>query len=91
MGSLAHNKRPTGMAEKPSDKWALPMCQDHHRHQHHMNEEEFWEQYDYDPLQTSILFYAEYGGKGGVPKRTQKIKPRKPRDKRTKIKSRGFQ
>src|SRR3546814_4861401 len=30
-GSLQFAKRPTGGAEKPSDKWSLPLCAEHHR------------------------------------------------------------
>ena len=30
------------MAEKPSDKWAVPLCNRHHREQHGMNEMDFW-------------------------------------------------
>ena len=52
--SLAHNKRETGRAEKPSDKWALPLCNRHHREQHTMNEMAFWKRYEIDPFMTAI-------------------------------------
>jgi hypothetical protein len=42
------------MAEKPSDKWALPLCNRHHAEQHSMNELAFWKQYDIDPFMLAI-------------------------------------
>lgn len=48
-GSREHDKRPTGMGEKPSDRWTTPLCPFHHiqggkRSQHHFpgGEEAFW-------------------------------------------------
>lgn len=29
-GSLEHDKRPTGKAEKPHDRWTTPLCPFHH-------------------------------------------------------------
>ena len=52
--SLAHGKRETGRAEKPSDKWALPLCNEHHREQHTMNEMKFWASYGIDPFMLAI-------------------------------------
>lgn len=52
--SLAHGKRETGRAEKPSDKWALPLCNRHHAEQHTMNEIEFWNSYGIDPFILAI-------------------------------------
>ena len=43
-------KRPTGMGEKPSDVWALPLCGRHHREQHTMNERKFWIGKGLDPI-----------------------------------------
>ena len=48
--SLAHDKAHTGMQEKPSDKWAVPLCNRHHREQHTMNEMDFWKCYGKDPF-----------------------------------------
>jgi hypothetical protein len=31
VGSIGHGKRDTGMAEKPSDKWTVSLCNWHHR------------------------------------------------------------
>lgn len=47
-------KRETGMAEKPSDKWTLPLTPEEHRQgpdaQHGMNERAWWEAQGIDPL-----------------------------------------
>ena len=53
-GSLAHGKNPTGMQEKPSDKWTVPLCGRHHREQHTMNEMEFWKKYQIDPFMLAM-------------------------------------
>ena len=39
----AHVRRGTdgGMGMKPSDFWAIPLCQTHHRQQHFLGEESF--------------------------------------------------
>jgi hypothetical protein len=42
------------MQEKSSDKWALPLCNKHHREQHTMNEMAFWKQYGLDPFMLAI-------------------------------------
>jgi hypothetical protein len=49
-GSIGHGKAPTGLGEKPSDQWCLPLCGRHHREQHTMNEMAFWEKYGIDPF-----------------------------------------
>jgi len=41
-GSQKAAKRHTGMAEKPDDAWALPLCGRHHRDQHLIGEGVFW-------------------------------------------------
>lgn len=48
-------KRPTGMGEKPDDRWTVPLCPDCHRigksAQHNMNERLHWEAKGIDVLQ----------------------------------------
>jgi hypothetical protein len=56
VGSINHDKRDTGMAEKSSDKWALPLCGRHHREQHTKNEREFWASYGIDPFALSMQY-----------------------------------
>lgn len=57
-GSLAHGKNSTGMQEKSSDKWALPLCGKHHREQHAMNEMAFWKQHGIDPFMLALTLRA---------------------------------
>ncbi len=56
--SLAHGKRETGRAEKPSDKWTLPLCNRHHTEQHTMNEMAFWKSYGIDPFMLALTMRA---------------------------------
>lgn len=56
--SLAHGKRHTGMQEKASDKWTLPLCNAHHREQHTMNEMAFWKRYGIDPFMKALTMRA---------------------------------
>jgi hypothetical protein len=48
--SLEHGKEHTGMAEKPSDKWVVPLCRPHHEEQHSMNEMDFWRCHQINPF-----------------------------------------
>jgi hypothetical protein len=57
VGSINDGKPYTGMAEKSSDKWALPLCSRHHREQHRMNESEFWASYGVqDPFALAMRY-----------------------------------
>lgn len=62
MGSRAHGKRPTGMGEKPSDKWVVPLCGYCHRNgrkaQHRMGERQFWLMHGIDPFPLCEALYA---------------------------------
>jgi hypothetical protein len=54
--SLANGKLHTGMSEKPSDKWSVPLCNKHHREQHSMSEMAFWKKYGIDPFMLALNF-----------------------------------
>ncbi len=56
--SLENGKPYTGMQEKASDKWALPLCGKHHREQHTMNEMDFWRCYGKDPFMLAMTLRA---------------------------------
>jgi hypothetical protein len=58
VGSINDGKRDTGMAEKSSDKWALPLCARHHLQQHAMNEREFWASYGIDPFALAMQYHV---------------------------------
>jgi hypothetical protein len=78
------------MAEKPDDKWALPLCRECHDTQHNVGELFFWINIcNRDPFLEAITLYQEFGGTGGKPRAPRKIKPRKPPHLRQKIQSRG--
>lgn len=85
--SLDHGKPPTGLGEKPSDFWAVPLCRSHHMQQHaHGNELAWWKTKKKNPFEIAIYLYRKYGGRGGNVKRQRTtIKPRLPKSKRQKI------
>lgn len=59
VGSLDHDKPHTGMAEKPSDKWVLPLCGKHHREQHAAGDElNWWYSKGFDPFMLAIAMRA---------------------------------
>lgn len=58
VGSINGEKRDTGGGERPSDKWALPLCGRHHKEQHTMNESEFWASYALDPFALCMHYQA---------------------------------
>ncbi len=61
-GSLLHGKRDTGMAEKPDDRWTVPLCASCHRTsqgaQHKSNEKQWWARLGIDPLATAAFLYS---------------------------------
>jgi hypothetical protein len=60
IGSINYGKRDTGMGEKSSDKWALPLCNAHHREQHATGDElKFWANYSINPFELAISLKAE--------------------------------
>jgi hypothetical protein len=61
-------KRQTGKAEKPDDKWTVPLCGRHHRDQHEMRgtdeltgEKVYWLTVGIDPIAISKDLYAVSG------------------------------
>lgn len=87
MASTVYGKRATGMAEKPDDRWAVPLCRPLagfefgcHKIQHSMNEAEFWRSRGVNPFEIANCLYAE----GGHPNEKQ------PKKRKAAIPSRGF-
>ena len=60
-GDLRVDKRPTGMGEKPSDCWVVPLCGDCHRIQHEMSERQFWADAGIDPILVAMALYRISG------------------------------
>lgn len=60
-GDRRAGKRPTGMGERPDDKWTIPLCGVHHREQHTRGERLFWDEMDRDPIFLSLALQAIAG------------------------------
>lgn len=60
-----YGKPQTGMAEKPSDRWAVPLLATLHldgpEAQHGMNERLFWARHGLDPLRLALALYGASG------------------------------
>ena len=54
----AHVRRGTdgGVALKPSDRWVISLCRDHHAEQHRIGESAFAERYELDLLELAREF-----------------------------------
>ena len=84
-----YGKRQTGMAEKPSDCWVLPLCRFHHTEQHNRNELAWWASYGIDPFPVAVALYASRPG-ANLPRREPrrrivKTVTRKPKSERRSI------
>lgn len=64
MPDLARGKRYTGKAEKPSDKWTVPLCRPCHESQHSGAEAAFWQALGVDVIALCIRLYADSCGAG---------------------------
>lgn len=57
VGSINDGKRSTGMGERPHDKWALPVCCEHHAEQHAAGDElAWWASKGVDPFLLAISY-----------------------------------
>lgn len=65
MADPERGKRFTGKGEKPSDKWTVPLCPEHHLNgpdaQHAMNERIWWMQQGIDPIDLCMKLYEATG------------------------------
>ena len=55
------DKPHAGIAQKPDDRWTVPMCGAHHRKQHSMNERAFWVSQGIDPLKLAVRLWGVSG------------------------------
>ena len=60
-GDPQRGKRHTGMAEKPDDKWTVPLTRTAHDEQHGQNERAFWSGLGIDPIDLCEALYAVSG------------------------------
>ena len=58
---MEYGKRNTGMQQKPSDMWTLPLCGDCHRRQHTGNEMNFWTNLGVNPFVLALSLFAASG------------------------------
>jgi hypothetical protein len=58
MASPVHGKREAGKAEKPDDKWAVPLCMTHHNEQHDKGEREFWSKLRINPCDLALALWG---------------------------------
>jgi len=89
-GSILYGKSYTGMGEKPSDRWAVPLNHTHHMAQHaHGDEIGWWSAQGIDPFALAIKLYKKYTDQN--PKTSNRLNITKRRkNKLSKIKSAGF-
>ena len=59
--ALEYGKRHTGMSEKPSDKFVVPLCGKCHRLQHDLNEMKFWDCAGINPFVLALSLFAASG------------------------------
>ena len=87
-------KDPTGMQEKPHDKWTVPLCNNDHQSgqqaQHRSNERKWWNAHRIDPLAIAAALWIASGGaaRAAMEKPAHRLRPvkaRKPREKRAKM------
>lgn len=60
-GDPRYAKPKVGMAEKPDDKWVVPLSAEQHRAQHSMNERDYWAEAGIDPVLIALLLHAHSG------------------------------
>lgn len=68
MGSMGHGKRETGAHEKPSDRWANPLCRRCHLGpggQHSRGESIWWGMTGLDPFKLASDLYSRFAGLKG--------------------------
>lgn len=51
----------TGMQEKPSDCWTVPLAHDVHMDQHRFGEREWWKERGVDPIVVAAFLWAHSG------------------------------
>lgn len=60
-GDALYEKPPTGLGEKPSDCWTVPLAHELHVAQHRENERSWWESQGIDPVMIAILLFTHSG------------------------------
>ncbi len=85
MACQERGKRATGKGEKPSDRWAVPLCQSCHQDgpgaQHRGSEAAFWRRAGVDPFAIAEALYAAFKGAKPIPSDSS-AKVRRPKRKK---------
>lgn len=80
-------KPPTGMQQKPDDKWTVPLCTACHRTgpdaQHSMGEQKFWDRVGLEPFAIALALWNASGG----PQREDATNGRQPRKRKPKART----
>lgn len=58
---LKYGKEPTGMQQKPHDRWTVPLCGAHHREQHEQNEWRWWQAKRVNPFTLALTLHQISG------------------------------
>lgn len=56
-----YGKRETGVGEKASDRWTVPLCREHHNQQHNENELAWWRLQKIDPFLLALALHHASG------------------------------
>jgi hypothetical protein len=56
-GELMYGKEHTGMAQKPHDRWTVPLCGAHHREQHSQGEFRWWKAKGVNPFTLAMTLH----------------------------------
>ncbi len=57
MADEHRSKPPTGIGERPSDRWAVPLCHECHMKQHRSGERQWWIDQGFDPIGIAMTLY----------------------------------
>lgn len=60
-GDSRYAKPATGMGEKPSDRWCVPLAHDVHMSQHGRGERVWWEEQGIDPIIVAAFLWVHSG------------------------------
>lgn len=53
-----------GKGTKAPDRWALPLCEEEHRRQHSMNEQDYWATVGIDPHMVALVIWGLFSDMG---------------------------
>lgn len=57
---LRYDKVAPGIGARPDDRWAVPLCDMHHRQQHARGEQLWWVEQKIDPVRWAVKNYRRF-------------------------------